>query len=287
LAELKIGTCSWKYESWRGLVYSEASKINYLKEYSERYKSVEIDQWFWSLHGEKKVSLPDPEVIEAYIMSVSDDFKFSIKLPNSISLTHFYNQNKTEPLIANPYFFSVELYEQIMQLLGSFGDMLGPCMLQFEYLNKQKMNSQNDFLFKLDSFLERLNDVQHLALEIRNPNYLNENYFNFLLEKKVQNVFLQGYYMPPVYEIYEKYRDLISGGTIIRLHGPDRKGIEKKTGGDWNKIVEPKDGELDKIVEMIRDLLSREVDVYLNVNNHYEGSAPLTITKIKKLLGTD
>lgn len=287
MAELKIGTCSWKYDSWRGLVYSDASKINYLKEYSGHYKSVEIDQWFWSLHGEKKVSLPDPIVIEAYKMSVPDDFKFSIKLPNSISLTHFYKKSKTEPLKANPYFFSVELYEQIMQLLGSFGDMLGPRMLQFEYLNKQKMSSQNDFLVQLGGFLDRLDDVQNLALEIRNPNYLNENYFNFLLEKEVQHVFLQGYYMPPVYEIYEKYRELISGGTIIRLHGPDRKGIEKKTGGDWGKIVEPKESEIDKIVEMIRDLLSREVDVYLNVNNHYEGSAPLTIEKIRKLLGVD
>ena len=35
---------------------------------------------------------------------------------------------------------------------------------------------------------------------------------------------------------------------------------------------------------MIKDLNSRDVDVYLNVNNHYEGSAPLTIEKIKKLI---
>ena len=102
MAELRIGTCSWKYDSWQGLVYSDAPKINYLKEYSEHYKSVEIDQWFWSLHGEKKVSLPNPKIIEAYKMSVPDDFKFSVKLPNSISLTHFYNKSKTEPLKANP-----------------------------------------------------------------------------------------------------------------------------------------------------------------------------------------
>ena len=50
-------------------------------------------------------------------------------------------------------------------------------------------------------------------------------------------------------------------------------------------LVEQKDKELDRIIEMIKELLSREVDVYLNVNNHYEGSAPLTIEKIKKLLG--
>jgi hypothetical protein len=35
---------------------------------------------------------------------------------------------------------------------------------------------------------------------------------------------------------------------------------------------------------MIKDLNNRGVDVYLNVNNHYEGYAPMTINKINKLL---
>ena len=35
---------------------------------------------------------------------------------------------------------------------------------------------------------------------------------------------------------------------------------------------------------MILSLLSRDVDVYVNVNNHYEGSAPLTMRKIQALL---
>jgi hypothetical protein len=39
-------------------VYSNAPHINYLAEYAERYDCVEVDQWFWSLHG------PDREGIE-------------------------------------------------------------------------------------------------------------------------------------------------------------------------------------------------------------------------------
>ena len=42
--------------------------------------------------------------------------------------------------------------------------------------------------------------------------------------------------------------------------------------------------ELNDIVEMIKDLKNRGVEVYLNVNNHYEGCAPMTIEKIEKLL---
>ncbi len=46
MSQLRIGTCSWKYDSWRGLVYSNEPKINYLKEYSKHFNTVEIDQWF-------------------------------------------------------------------------------------------------------------------------------------------------------------------------------------------------------------------------------------------------
>ena len=45
-----------------------------------------------------------------------------------------------------------------------------------------------------------------------------------------------------------------------------------------------RDEELKDIVEMIKDLNNRGIDVYLNVNNHYEGCAPMTIEKIIKLL---
>ena len=90
--------------------------------------------------------------------------------------------------------------------------------------------------------------------------------------------------MPPIREVFNEYKDKIKSTAVIRLHGPDRSGIEKKTGSIWNQIVEPKDDELDKIVEIIHYLKNKKVNTYVNVNNHYEGSAPLTIQKINKLI---
>ena len=52
----------------------------------------------------------------------------------------------------------------------------------------------------------------------------------------------------------------------------------------WDRIVAPKDEELPAIVDLIEDLVARSVDLYLNVNNHYEGSAPLTIERIRSIL---
>jgi len=284
MAKIRLGTCSWKYDSWRDLVYSDQAKKNYLLEYSKKYDTVEIDQWFWSLFGVDKVSLPHPNVVEEYSNSVPDDFKFTIKVPNSVTLTHFYRKIKANPLEANPHFLSIELFDTFLNSLQPMHSKIGLLMFQFEYLNKQKMTSQDEFIEKFSGFIEKCNPDFQYGVEIRNPWYLNKKYFQLLSEYNLAHVFLQGYFMPDITETYTKNWPLIKSVSAIRLHGPNRSDIEVKSKGLWNKIIEPKDDELSRISKIIEEIHSKNLDVYVNVNNHYEGSAPLTIEKIRKIL---
>ena len=169
--QIKIGTCSWKYDSWKGIVYSEHVGDNYLAEYSKQFKIVEIDQWFWSLFGEK-IAMPKPEVVEEYVSSVPSDFQFSIKVPNSITLTHQYTKNKGA-LIENPYFLSVDLFETFLEPLAPMASQINSLIFQFEYLNKNKMLSQNSFQNQLGEFFEKCPDNFRYCVETRNKNYLN------------------------------------------------------------------------------------------------------------------
>lgn len=284
MPHLRIGTCSWKYDSWRGIVYQENSKINYLKEYSKQFNTVEIDQWFWSLFENKKAVLPQEKDVLEYKNSVPKDFMFTIKIPNSITLTHFYNRDKSKPLIKNPYFLLPELYDEFFKSIKPLQENTGCLMFQFEYLNREKMSSLKEFQSRFQQFHSQIDRTIPLAIEIRNSNYLNESYFKFLNQLKISHVFLEGYYMPPVKDIYKNFNNFINDFTVIRLHGPDRKGMEKISGGEWNKIYSDRMNELKTISELIGDLRKKEVDIYLNVNNHFEGSAPLTIKRIKELL---
>jgi len=282
---LKIGTSSWKYDSWIGLIYSEQAKGNYLREYAQHYSTVEIDQWFWSLFPEKAPKLPDSRIAQEYNASVPDTFKFSVKVPNSITLTHYYSHDKEASLKENPYFFSHDVFAEFLDRLSPMRDKLGPILFQFEYLNRQKMSNQGEFLEKLERFLGGCPQGYTYAIEIRNPNYLNKEYFGFLQSHGLGHVFLQGYYMPQIIEIYDKYRDYPADDvTVIRLHGPDRKEMEERTQKRWDKIVSPKDLELQEICRMMKGLVERGVEVYVNVNNHYEGSAPRTIEKIQAII---
>lgn len=282
--DIQIGTCSWKYESWQGLVYSSGKAANYLQEYSQQYNTVEVDQWFWSLFAGDKVALPKPAVVREYAASVPHDFTFCIKAPNSITLTHHYKKGAAGPLLPNPYFLSAELMQRFLDSLEPLHPNLGPVIFQFEYLNKQKISQPEEFFDRFGEFTELLPSDFSYFVELRNPHWLNSGYFDFLAEKCLYHVFLQGYYMPSIFDLHRKHREQIEGKTVIRLHGPDRRGIEELTGKNWGQVVAPKDQEIKNLVAMATDLQSRKVDPYIYVNNHFEGSAPRTIEKIRRCL---
>lgn len=287
-AELRIGTCSWKFPSWEGLVYSAPQGINYLQEYAQQYDTVEIDRWFWSLFGQDSIGLPKPADVERYRRAVPDDFAFTVKAPNSITLTHLYRKRKSDPLVENSHFLSPSLLRAFLSLLDPLGETLGPVMFQFGYLNKKMVASQEAFQTLLQAFSDQMPAGYRYGVEVRNAQYMNRSHFEFLLRNELSPVLLEGYWMPPITEVYRDWGDLIAQHdvVVIRLLGPDRKGIERQTDKRWNRIVAPKDQELSAIVEMTEDLLARGVSVYLNVNNHYEGSAPLTIERIRSRLQT-
>jgi uncharacterized protein YecE (DUF72 family) len=284
MSTLRIGTCSWKYDSWAGLVYDSEVGRNHLAQYARRYDTVEVDQWFWSLHGPDTVSLPKPEAVAEYAAAVPPGFRFTVKAPNSLTLTHFYRRSPREPLRENPHFLSIPLFHEFLDRLEPLREFLGPVLFQFEYLNKQKMPSAKAFYERMDGFAAGCRRDVPLAVELRNPNWLDGGYFDWLRSRGLAHVFLDGYYMPPAADIYRRYGNFIENMAVIRLHGPDRQGIEEKSGGSWDRILEPRDAALADVARMVQDLRRRNVDVYLNVNNHFEGCAPLTIRKIETMV---
>ncbi|MEN8154648.1 MAG: DUF72 domain-containing protein [Acidobacteriota bacterium] len=147
-----------------------------------------------------------------------------------------------------------------------------------------KITGLKEFIKKFRAFSLSIPRDHNIAIETRNPNYLNRSYFQFLNEMQISPVFVQGYYMPAIKDIYYHFRDLINVPVVIRLMGPDRQKIESLSQGSWDKIIIPKDGELADITKIIDDLDKRSIKVFVNVNNHYEGSAPLTIRKLQELV---
>jgi uncharacterized protein YecE (DUF72 family) len=269
---LHFGTCSWNYDSWVGLVYDqpEARAVDYLAEYAKRYRMVEVDSWFYKI--------PALREVEEYAAAVDPGFTFVVKAPQDITLTH--KRGGMEP---NPAFLSAELFGHFLERLAPIKGQVGAVILEFEYLNRQKMPSQEAFLEKLAAFVGRIPRDLPIALEPRNGPYLDTTWFSFLEENKISHVFSEKQYMPPIVELYARYAALLGERVVLRLLGGDRKAIEEASGGRWDKIIEPKP-QLPRIARMIADLVSSGREVHVDVNNHYEGSATETIERLKGFL---
>ena len=274
---VKIGTCSWNYDSWVGLVYTEKKRTaaEYLREYSQRFDTAEIDSWFYKI--------PERSEVLSYIENAEPSFSFTCKIPEQICLTHIRSLGKDKKLEPNPDFLSGKLFETFVQRIEPIMPQLDALIMEFEYLNKEKMPSQTAFIERLGQFVKTCSKGLPVAIECRNSNYLDERYFEFIDNEKLIHVFSEKQYMPHVYDFYDKYKHHIKDRTVLRLLGGDRKEIEEKTSKEWNKIVDEKQDKAE-ISRMTKDIKYNGNKVIINVNNHFEGSAPLTVESLKALL---
>lgn len=290
LGSISLGTCSWKYDGWKTHVYPETIRgrsADYLEEFSKIFRNVEIDQWFWSLF-DNNPRIPDRRVAEEYSRRTPDDFRFTVKLPDSLSLTHHRSRSSIQG--ENPYFLSPDLMHQVLGNLSPLLPKTHVLMLQFEYLNKKKMPDVSQYYTQLEYFSQNVfshpefstQEAPFLGVEIRNPGYLSADHFRFLDRTGMVPVLLHGYYMPPVYRTLNDFAGLLNPRRplVIRLHGPDRKEMDRLSSGRWDRILRPMDEDLNRVLDVVQELMGRGIHVILNVNNHYEGCAPLTIGKI-------
>jgi uncharacterized protein YecE (DUF72 family) len=290
---LRVGTCSWKFDSWKGLLYEQGKTYrpdDYLREYAKHLRSVEVDQWFWSLFPQN-VRLPDVQTVRQYAESVPDDFRFTVKAPNALTLTHFYSKQPAAYAASagqpNGHFLELSLLERFLERLTPLGRKLGPIMFQFEYLNRAKMSSLDAFLERFADFVSRAPQDFQYAVETRNPNYLSPPFFQSLKEKSCGYVYLEGYYMPPIDRIFERFHPETADFSIIRLHGVDRKQIETDVGEVWNRLASPKPQAVEAAAKIVRANARRRILTYVNVNNHLEGSAPLTVQRLLDVLARE
>ena len=273
-----MGTSSFIYPSWDSLVYSGAHPEHPLTEYALRYPMVEIDRWFWSL-GKDSAGLPDPDTVTEYNASTPDDFRFIIKCPNALTL-------KVNPHSGadNRFFLSQTLMEEYLASLEPLKTKTGMHMLQFGYLNRSMFDTPREFLSAVDMFRNSIPSHIPLGIEIRNPGYLRYSFFAALRDMNISPVLLSGYWMPDVVETIRRYREAFSPVLVLRLHGENRSDIEEATGNRWDRIVFDRSNDITRIAATLQEL-SQEHQIYVAVNNHFEGSAPLSIIRLRHAMG--
>jgi uncharacterized protein YecE (DUF72 family) len=237
---------------------------------------VEIDSWFYRI--------PSRADVLSYKAAVPDSFRFTCKVPREITLTHLRAPGSKTPPPPNPDFLSIPRFLEFLTAADPLIPQIDAIMFEFEYLNKQKMPGQEIFQKRLAGFIKDLPAGLPYALEPRNGNYMKSRYFEFIRSVGLIHVYSEKQYMPHVYDLYRDFGPPAAETAVVRLLGGDRGEIEKLSGERWDRIVlEKPDKPL--VAGMARDMKFQGKKIIINVNNHYEGSSPLTIRALEDLTG--
>jgi uncharacterized protein YecE (DUF72 family) len=289
-APVRFGTSSWTYPGWRGLVYHKEYKgrgtaAPMLEEYARfpLFRTVGIDSSFYAP--------PTDATLEAYAAHLPPGFPCVSKVWHEITVhTWTKLQGKQRAGERNAHFLDAGLFmEAVYQPYRlHFAGHAGPFVFEFQAIPAASRGglAPDGFADALDRFFEQLPHDAPYAVEIRNPEFLTPRYFAVLREHGVAHLFNSWTRMPSVGEQLS-LEDSVTGRFLVvrALLRPGRTYDEAVDAfAPYDRIQEPLPELRRDLVRLIRTALALRLPAYVIVNNRAEGSAPLTIVAIAKLL---
>lgn len=285
-----VGTTSWKYREWLGVVYDEQRYLRRgkvavtrferecLEEYAEIFPTVCVDASYYRF--------PERDKLEEMAERVTPGFLFTLKVTDEITVRRFPRLPRfgTRGGHLNAHFLDTELFlKAFLEPCAAIRENIGMLVFEFSKFHRDDFLRGRDFVTALGRFLETLPAGWNYGVEVRNHSFLHPDYFAMLRERGVTHVFNSWTDMTPVSEqralpgsettpdksaarfmltpgwTYERSEELFqSANTVLAVNAEARKA-----GGD-----------------MIRDGMARGGEgrrTFIYVNNWLEGFAPHTI----------
>lgn len=258
---IRFGTSGFSAEGWVGTFYPDKTRPkDYLRFYSQRLDTVEVDSTFYRIPAEKTV--------QNWYEQTPEGFVFAAKMPQAI--TH-------EKCLE-------DCDEDLQRCLGAMSllrEKLGPLLLQFPYYSRKSGMTPVEFVGRVERFLPRLPHDWKFALEIRNKTWIGPRLLDNLRKHNAALAIIDHPWMPRPSQMTAEEMTT-ARFAYTRLLG-DRYGIEEIT-KTWDRTVIDKSREIEEWTG-VTQILQKRVPVYTFVNNHFAGHAPDTIRELKKRLG--
>lgn len=281
---LRMGTSSWSFPGWRGIVYPrQATTAQLAREGLRDYarhpllRTVGIDRSYYA---------PIPaEDWQRYASQLPGDFECCIKAPGAV--TSFTAPGSPVPQ-PNPDFLSAERFvdEVIEPCRRYFAANTGPFLLQFAPLARRASLDPNAFAELLDAFLDRVPRECEYAIEVRDRHLLTDAYRRVLARNDAVHVCNYWSAMPMPGEQADLVDHTRAPFSMVRLlmRPGTRYEQQRETMAPFNRIVQQDEHMRRDVMSVTRRALAAGQRVYLLVNNKAEGSSPLTIEAIARRL---
>lgn len=274
---LRMGTSSWSFPGWKGIVYAGARTPQALARYGLReyarhplLRAVGIDRSYYA-----PVS---PEELQRYADQVPEDFRCCAKAPVSVTAFTVPAAGRIEP---NPDFLSAPRFieEMLEPFLRWFAKHCGPFLLQFPPIPPRASLDPAAFADLLDHFLGQLPAWADYAVEIRERALLTDAYREVLARHSVAHVCSYWSTMPWPGEQAAFMKVEQGPFTMVRLllRPGTRYEERRQEMAPFNRVVQPDERMRQEVAALLTSAARQKRRAYLLVNNKAEGSAPLTI----------
>ena len=283
-----LGTSSWKYPGWQGMLYDRQRYVwrgRYaesrferlcLAEYAEVFRAVCLDAAYYKF--------PERRWLEELATQVPAEFRFGFKVTDEITLKHFPNLPRFAARAGqgNASFLNADLFHsRFLEPCEAIRSHVGLLIFEFARFSSADYARGRDFLADLDVFLGRLPAGWPYGVEIRNREFLRPEYFKLLAEHGVAHVFNSWTDMPAVSGQLQMAGSitnpaLVAGRFLLK---PGRNyETAVKAFAPYDRIQEEYPEGRKAIADLIlQSMLQPQRRTMIFVNNRFEGCSLGTI----------
>lgn len=290
-SKVRLGTASWNYPGWTGLVwardYPEASLSRYgLAAYARHplFRTVSLDRGFYRPLTAAQFA--------GYAAQVPADFRFMVKAPSLVTdaVVRDGSGRGSRP---NDHFLDAacavrEFVEPALQGLGS---KLGVLVFQISPLPFSWLARIPELIDRLHALLRAVPDFRStareavVAVEVRNPEWLTPAFTQALRDTGATYCMALHAKMPRIDEQVRILRALWPGPLVCRwnlnpLHGAFGYEDARQAYAPYDRMIDPDPETRTVLARVIAGTVNAGRLAYVSLSNKAEGCAPLSVVAL-------
>ena len=282
---IRMGTSSWSFPGWAGLVWAGRHAADVLSRdglpaYARHplLRAAGIDRTFYAPLPAGGFAL--------HAAQVPDGFRFLVKASRLCTFPALRDEPGRGPPRENPRFLDAAFARDavVAPAVEGLGDRLGALLFQFPPLPRGETRDPPRFAARLSAFLSALPRGPRYAVEIRDAELLSPGYAAALSASGAAHGFTVHPSMPSLETQAATVPVEDQPQLVVRWMLGHGRGYEEARDlySPFDRLAAPDPGSRASVAELLRRAVRAGKEGLVIVNNKAEGSSPLSIVELAR-----